>query len=454
MTQDHELLAEGLGWAEGPTVLPDGRICFVESYRSQVSVWERGRGVSRYAYTAGGPNSCVLGDDGTMYVCQNGGTVGPWRAAEMSVPSIQRIAREGGRGGDHRHGAGRAHASTGPTTSCSARTAGSTSPTRAPTGRRTPSPATCSCWSRTGPAPAGGAGPADVPQWHRHRGRRLAWSGPSRTRAWCAAWTRAPAPSRTSRACRARSRSRTAWPWAADGRLYVTTVNGGGIDVINADGTYDRFIRAGVIPTNCVFAGRDLIMTDAGVLAASSDASYGGQLWRLPIEDRRAGHLDRQHRLSPRPNGGEAPWSSCCTSRSRSRRTATPTRRSAGSRRRACAPVSSPRRGSSSASGASPARWANCGLWEAPDATAIHDAVTSLPMWPYLDVTVHPLGAHPNDPGSHEDPAMTDDDRIRAWSSRPTSSPACSTCAAGSPSSRAAAAAWAGPSRSAMPRRA
>ena len=52
----HELLAQGLGWAEGPTVLPDGRVCFVETYRSQISVWERGRGVNRYAYTAGGPN--------------------------------------------------------------------------------------------------------------------------------------------------------------------------------------------------------------------------------------------------------------------------------------------------------------------------------------------------------------------------------------------------------------
>ncbi len=69
----------------------------MESYRSQVSVWERGRGVTRYAYTAGGPNSCVLGDNGSMYVCQNGGTVGPWRAEEMSVPSIQRIEREGGK---------------------------------------------------------------------------------------------------------------------------------------------------------------------------------------------------------------------------------------------------------------------------------------------------------------------------------------------------------------------
>lgn len=67
------------------------------------------------------------------------------------------------------------------------------------------------------------------------------------------------------------------------GRLYVTTVNGGGIDVIRPDGRYDGFIKAGVIPTNCVFQGTDLIMTDAGVLADSADASFGRQVWRIPV---------------------------------------------------------------------------------------------------------------------------------------------------------------------------
>ena len=47
-----------------------------------------------------------------------------------------------------------------------------------------------------------------------------------------------------------------------------------------------------------------------------------------------------------------------------------------------------------------PGQWANWSLWEAPDATALHEAVTSLPMWPYLDVEVIPLAAHPNDPGA------------------------------------------------------
>jgi len=47
-----------------------------------------------------------------------------------------------------------------------------------------------------------------------------------------------------------------------------------------------------------------------------------------------------------------------------------------------------------------PGKWANWGLWEAPDATAIHAAIQSLPMWPYLRVEVYPLAAHPNDPGA------------------------------------------------------
>ena len=90
-----ELVASGLGWPEGPTVRPDGSVVFVESYRSQLTVVDAGGEMRRFAYTAGAPNACVLGGDGALYVCQNGGTVGPWRAAEMTAPSIQRV-REGG----------------------------------------------------------------------------------------------------------------------------------------------------------------------------------------------------------------------------------------------------------------------------------------------------------------------------------------------------------------------
>jgi muconolactone D-isomerase len=45
-----------------------------------------------------------------------------------------------------------------------------------------------------------------------------------------------------------------------------------------------------------------------------------------------------------------------------------------------------------------PGRWANWGVWEAEDATALHAAISSLPLWPWMDVTVHSLAVHANDP--------------------------------------------------------
>jgi muconolactone D-isomerase len=47
-----------------------------------------------------------------------------------------------------------------------------------------------------------------------------------------------------------------------------------------------------------------------------------------------------------------------------------------------------------------PGRWANWGLWEAPDATALHEALSSLPLWPWMSIHVHPLARHPNDPSA------------------------------------------------------
>jgi gluconolactonase len=280
---DHELLTDGLGWPEGPTLLPDGRICFVESFRSQVSVWERGRGVSRYAYTAGAPNSCVLGEGGTMYVCQNGGTVGPWRAEEMSVPSIQRIEREGG------------SAEIIATELDGRRFNGPNDLVFGPDGRL----------YFTDP---GTYRPADPEPSYLFvldgdgRGRLLAELAPPTfpngiaieadgSVVWAESYTGMVRRLRLDTGAiediailPGEKPIADGMAVGADGVLYVTTVNGGGIEVIAPDGTYLRHIRAGTIPTNCVFDGRDLIMTDAGVLADTADASYGGQLWRLAVD--------------------------------------------------------------------------------------------------------------------------------------------------------------------------
>ena len=45
-----------------------------------------------------------------------------------------------------------------------------------------------------------------------------------------------------------------------------------------------------------------------------------------------------------------------------------------------------------------PGRWSNVGIWIADDATALHEAISSLPLYPWLDVEVTPLASHPNDP--------------------------------------------------------
>ena len=94
-TVDIERLAGGLGAAEGPAFLPDGRFIFVEIWRSRVSVWTAEHGVQTLVDVGGGPNSVLVCDDGSLLVTQNGGRDRDWRAREQRPPSIQRVAPDG-----------------------------------------------------------------------------------------------------------------------------------------------------------------------------------------------------------------------------------------------------------------------------------------------------------------------------------------------------------------------
>lgn len=49
-----------------------------------------------------------------------------------------------------------------------------------------------------------------------------------------------------------------------------------------------------------------------------------------------------------------------------------------------------------------PGRRANWGIWRADDADQLHAAISSLPLYPYLTVTVHPLARHPNAPAEQD----------------------------------------------------
>ena len=42
-----------------------------------------------------------------------------------------------------------------------------------------------------------------------------------------------------------------------------------------------------------------------------------------------------------------------------------------------------------------PGRTANVGIWDADEPTVLHEALSSLPMFPYIDATVTPLATHP-----------------------------------------------------------
>jgi gluconolactonase len=89
-----DIVAEGLGFPEGPVVLPDGRISFCEQYNECMSVYDGGT-TELLATTGGSPNGATLGSDDALYVAQNGGAVGDWRAPKMIKPSVQRVGLDG-----------------------------------------------------------------------------------------------------------------------------------------------------------------------------------------------------------------------------------------------------------------------------------------------------------------------------------------------------------------------
>src|SRR4051812_8613895 len=275
-----EIVANGLGWPEGPTVLPDGRVVIVESYRSQLTSIDATGTARQFAYVAGAPNACVLGSDGLLYVCQNGGTTGPWRAAEMTTPSIQRVTEGGEPEILLTEVAG--IALNGPNDlvfAADGRLIFSDPGTYNPAA---PDPSYIFAVAPDGKASVAVSFAEPV----FPNGVAIETDG---SIVWGESYTGRVKRQRPDGSIEDLGRLPSANPIpdglkvGADGRLYVTDIAANGIHVLRPDGTAEGFFACDKATTNCVFSGETLWVTNAGVLATGSDPAFGGTLCRVRI---------------------------------------------------------------------------------------------------------------------------------------------------------------------------
>ncbi len=95
------LVADGLGFPEGPVAMADGSVLLVEISRGALSRVQPDGAAEVVAELGGGPNGAAIGPDGAVYVCNNGGRFSYYQRDGLTLPghtppdhvggSIQRV---------------------------------------------------------------------------------------------------------------------------------------------------------------------------------------------------------------------------------------------------------------------------------------------------------------------------------------------------------------------------
>lgn len=89
---DAVLLADDLGFPEGPVVMPGGGLVFCDGNTGELRRWTDGQ-LDIYARTGGSPWGALLGDDGVIYVTQGGNV--PGSGDNSAVCGIQAVRQDG-----------------------------------------------------------------------------------------------------------------------------------------------------------------------------------------------------------------------------------------------------------------------------------------------------------------------------------------------------------------------
>lgn len=272
------VLVEGLGHPEGPCLLPDGRVVFANTFRSEIGFWDPRGGSGTYAVTGGGPNACVLGSDGDLY-CTNTPTIGEWTASDVRPPSIQRVSPDGTVEIVTTHADGMPLNAPndlvfGPDGRLYFTDSGHWDPVTRP------HPGYICVIEKDGSThileeldavyPNGiVVEPDGTLVWVESYPRRL---------------VRRVAPGRIEVLHTLKERHNPdGFKIDIDGNFWITSFTSGGVDIVARDGTYIDFLETGGIPLNCVFSGDRLYLCELGPKEPTDPMPMKGRLLQIEV---------------------------------------------------------------------------------------------------------------------------------------------------------------------------